>query len=214
MTHGHARASVVPAALDESAPAMTTKSCLRCDWQGETTEGACPNCGARPLYAMKALPKREEDVPRATSPLKHPPPTELIPSVKDEPGSTRRSIGSIASFVLAALVVVVGLNAWLGQPRAGDPTTSPVASPTPTRAPATRAFVDPFEAPAFRQYETTVGGVPLSFRAARRWEWHDHLSLNISTVGPQGAEALILWTSFPDGGKAHPSVPAPSWADR
>ena len=35
---------------------MNPKTCLRCDWQGETGWGTCPNCGERPLYVVGASP--------------------------------------------------------------------------------------------------------------------------------------------------------------
>jgi hypothetical protein len=50
--------------------------------------------------------------------------------------------------------------------------------------------------------------VPLSFRVATRveggWDQFDRISINKSIVGPQGAEAMIYWTSFPDGANAQP----------
>jgi hypothetical protein len=50
-----------------------------------------------------------------------------------------------------------------------------------------------------------VEGVPLSFRVpAAGWEPFGTISINKSIVGPQGAEAIIFWTSFPDGDDAHP----------
>ncbi len=58
-----------------------------------------------------------------------------------------------------------------------------------------------------RMYTETVGGVPVSFSApASDWGWHDRFSMNSSVSGPQSAEAVIFWTSFPDRGRAHPCV--------
>jgi hypothetical protein len=51
----------------------------------------------------------------------------------------------------------------------------------------------------------TVGGVPFSFRVTTGgWERFGSISINKSTVGSQGAEAIIFWTSFPDGDIADP----------
>src|SRR5207342_118507 len=56
-------------------------------------------------------------------------------------------------------------------------------------------------------------GVQFSFRAPTSWERFrvatgEHprgpISLNRSIVGPQGAEAIIYWTSFPGGDYADP----------
>jgi hypothetical protein len=50
-----------------------------------------------------------------------------------------------------------------------------------------------------------VGGVPFSFRVpSDGWERKGSISINKSIVGPQGAEAIIFWTSFPDGEYAYP----------
>ena len=58
------------------------------------------------------------------------------------------------------------------------------------------------------RHSLAVDGVPLSFsvptRVAGGWDQFDRISINKSIVGPQGAEALIYWTSFPDGAHAQP----------
>jgi hypothetical protein len=43
------------------------------------------------------------------------------------------------------------------------------------------------------------GRSPLVPRAHGGWERFGDISINKSTVGPQDAEAMILWTAFPDG---------------
>jgi hypothetical protein len=98
-------------------------------------------------------------------------------------------------------VLIVTLGNWLeaSPPVEGTPppSPSPSASPPPDAAPAEVATV--------RTHTQTAGGVPLSFTAPRLgWERHDRFSMNRSVVGPQGAEAVIFWTGFPDGGLAHP----------
>ena len=46
---------------------------------------------------------------------------------------------------------------------------------------------------------------PFSFRVTTPgWERFGTISLNKSTVGPQGAEAIIFWTTFPHGAFADP----------
>jgi hypothetical protein len=50
-----------------------------------------------------------------------------------------------------------------------------------------------------------VEGVPFSFRVpAAGWETFGTISINKSIVGPQDAEAIIFWTSFPDGDDIRP----------
>ena len=60
----------------------------------------------------------------------------------------------------------------------------------------------------------TEAGVPFSFRVPRGWEDFSTIptkksprgpiSLNKSSEGPQDAEAIIYWTSFPEGDHADP----------
>ncbi len=50
------------------------------------------------------------------------------------------------------------------------------------------------------RHSLIVEGVPLSFSVSSQgWERFGDISLNKSWVGPQGAEAIIYWTGFPDG---------------
>jgi hypothetical protein len=75
-------------------------------------------------------------------------------------------------------------------------------SPSPSRTPA---GVGPVESALIGKHALTVGGVPFSFRVSLAgWERFGSISINKSTVGPQGAEAIIFWTSFPDGEYADP----------
>jgi hypothetical protein len=59
-------------------------------------------------------------------------------------------------------------------------------------------------------YEVTVAGIPMSFEvpwdeaSADGWASNGDFYVSKSIVGPQGAEAAVLWTSFPNG-----SYPAP-----
>ncbi|KRT64216.1 MAG: hypothetical protein XU10_C0004G0122 [Chloroflexi bacterium CSP1-4] len=78
----------------------------------------------------------------------------------------------------------------------------PSAMPVPV--PAT-AFLPMREPLAIGRYAMTVGGVPVSFEVPTNptddgWSSNGAFYISKSTTGPQGAEAAILWTSFPDGG--------------
>jgi hypothetical protein len=77
-------------------------------------------------------------------------------------------------------------------------------SVTPVPGPAT-AFLPMREPLAIGRYAMTVGGVPVSFEVPTNptddgWSSNGAFYISKSTTGPQGAEAAILWTSFPDGG--------------
>ena len=64
------------------------------------------------------------------------------------------------------------------------------------------------------RHAVTEEGVPFSFRVPVGWERFSSIStdnsaggpisINKSMTGPQGAEAIIFWTSFPDGDYADP----------
>ena len=68
------------------------------------------------------------------------------------------------------------------------------------------------------RHSLTVDGVPLSFSVPtlvqdRGWARYRSLYISKDTVGPQGAEAAIYWTAFPDGANADPCaslLPLPS----
>jgi hypothetical protein len=50
-----------------------------------------------------------------------------------------------------------------------------------------------------------VADIRFSFRLPiSGWEEHRRISVNKSTIGPQGAEGIVFWTSFPDGDRADP----------
>ncbi|MGH2630718.1 MAG: hypothetical protein ACRDHI_09195 [Actinomycetota bacterium] len=58
---------------------------------------------------------------------------------------------------------------------------------------------DPFVA----RRTLTVGSAVLSFKVpAPGWESFGGISLNKSIIGPQGAEAMLFWSSFPEGDRA------------
>ena len=205
---------------------MTAKTCLRCDWQGTTNESACPGCGVR-LYVLgiaqptAAGPKARDDREK----LVHepwlgwqfdPPPTRRTEA------SSRRATRSAGAFVVAALVLIMAVDAWL---------TSDEGAPPTAQSPDTN-LDDVFAAPISQldllappagvgpvvnlpggttcsprcRYELTVGRVPFSIRVpARGWEAFGDISINKSIVGPQGAEAIIYWTTIP-GDYANPCV--------
>ncbi len=128
----------------------------------------------------------------------------------------KRTIGAFA--LVAALAAVAAVVAIFvvrsGDSRSVRPaaptgvglTGRPGQSPTPT--------VTPKEGPSDGRLPRVVDGVPFSFRVPPAyWEsspgsdaraWPRDFSLNKSIVGPQGAEAIIFWTSFPNSSQADP----------
>jgi hypothetical protein len=120
---------------------MTLKICFRCDWQGETMEPECPNCGAHPLYVVDASPSGEagmvvsddpeEQNPEATSTTSGAPSrteshqSNQFPAATDVVESSSPSGRSAVAFVLAALVLTFTLGTWLS---AHEERSAPAAS--------------------------------------------------------------------------------------
>jgi hypothetical protein len=83
---------------------------------------------------------------------------------------------------------------------AGDASANPTFSSSPTPG-----GVGLVQRPRVGRNALTVDGLPMSFTVRRHgWEHFGDISINKSIVGPQGAEAMIFWTSFPDGEHADP----------
>jgi hypothetical protein len=208
---------------------MTAKVCLRCDWNGERKESACPNCGV-PLYVIGASAK-EPPEPKARGDAGGPkdvaepsigPPLDSKSRSNARGTPTRATFTrSAGAFVVGALLLTVALDAWL---RSNEGRTSPSA-PTRTTvgdslvrlathpASPTAGGVGPIEDVPYGNScssrcwrELTVGGVQFSFRVPTRgWEAFGDISINKSMVGPPGAEAIIYWTTIP-GDYANPCV--------
>lgn len=128
----------------------------------------------------------------------------------------RRAVVTILTVVVAALVLTVSPGTWFKvqeespvpaastNAEAGDrasdrPPTAPVS---PVSAPE---GVGPTEPATIGMISRHVEGVRFSFRVPTGgWEGFSNISINKSTVGPQGAEAIIFWASFPNGDTADP----------
>jgi hypothetical protein len=110
---------------------------------------------------------------------------------------------------VATLVVFAGLDALRsshGQVAAPTTTAARDDDSQPVTPPfATKPEFEEFEVPRRRRVSRTVGGVPFSFKVPTGgWEKFGRISINKSIFGPQGAEAIIFWASFPDGDTADP----------
>jgi hypothetical protein len=190
---------------------MTNKTCLRCDWEGEAKQARCPKCGVR-LYVV-APPSGEEfrGTERGAASRERvatsdsPPPRSDPPPFPTEPlGSSRRFARSAGAFVLAALLLGFPFGTWL---RSNEDRSSRESADAPVGDSSSNdhssAEVDAIP-PRAAGSELTVAGVPFSFGASTSgWERFD-FSINKSIMGPQDAEAIVFWSSFPDGDYAIP----------
>jgi hypothetical protein len=125
----------------------------------------------------------------------------------------RRKIGAFAMVAVIGAVAVVlvirsGRDERQRQPAAER--QSQPATPTPSGVGDGELLGPPWG----RRVSRIVAGIPFSFKVpTQNWEnspgmvsqaWPRDFSINKDVWGPQGAEAIIFWTSFPDGGQADP----------
>jgi hypothetical protein len=192
--------------------AMTNKTCLRCDWEGETRQARCPNCGVR-LYVVappsgaefqradRGAAASRERVATVDSP---PPRSDPPPFPTDPLGSSGRFARFAGAFLLAALLLGVPIGPWLrSHPDRSPRASTDAAVPGSSANDHSSAEVD-VTSPTASGSELIVAGVPFSFRASTSgWERFD-FSMNKSIMGPQDAEAIVFWSSFPDGDHAIP----------
>ena len=194
--------------------------CLRCDWEGRTKDRTCPNCGTRPLYRVELPgptvepspgpgqpPKRQGDPPSAgiATPSTSPP---LLTTGASPPEDIEPTSRSGRSTVVVSILGVLALIAVLGPCLGGSGERPTVAAPssalaTPTNAPPSqvsspspeRGSLDsPRPLPIGRE-RLTVRGTALSFSVPTKgWGRFGDLFIAKSSRGPQGAEAILLWT--------------------
>jgi hypothetical protein len=208
---------------------MTLKTCLRCEWQGATNDSRCPNCGEESLYVVPSSQAEGTETPvrsrpegrrreaassaSAASSATPSPQSNSSPSRTDAAESSGPSARSAVAIGLAALVLVITLGAWhnahkepLTPPASTDAAIlpSPSGAPRPSPSP-TPAGVGPIKRAHIGRNVQTVHGVPFSFKMTTPgWERFGNISINKSTAGSQGAEAIIFWTTFPHGVYADP----------
>ena len=148
---------------------MTTKTCFRCDWTGESAGATCPSCGA-PFYR----PARTTPPP----PPAEPPPFEVGPGSSDPVvhPTEARAVGSnprsVLTIVGAAAVVIFFLWAQGG----GSPSEEVVVPPTSEALSGTGGRL--------------VYAVPARDGMARLWRWN--LEEDRVARGPLVAEPLAL----------------------
>jgi hypothetical protein len=209
---------------------MVLRTCLRCDWEGDADDPSCPNCGTRlylvgtpreprsagpPAAASRIVGSPDQGTERIAASSSPSDPPDPPPSLAQTPGSSVRSTRRAGPFVLSALGLTLVVGFWLGSrgpSLRGAAEVAPHASPTadgsPTQIvspPPTPEGSDLIQRPRVGRDEVFIDGVPMSFTVRRYgWEHFGDISINKSILGPQGAEAMIFWTSFPDGEHANP----------
>jgi len=126
--------------------------------------------------------------------------SRLLPSTRSRSAALAWLAGAVAALVLVAVAGTALLPADDVRGRLGAAVGSPAAEESPD--------------PRAHRHPLTVGGVELSYlhsSALARWEQlKDGLYISKNVVGPQGAEAMILWTSFPHSEPARPCLLDPS----
>jgi hypothetical protein len=126
------------------------------------------------------------------------------------------------TWLVVAALAGIGLAATVDALRGGKDAAPPAARQAATGAEkntAEEAAVAPtpfIEAPVGPRRAVTEEGVTFSFRVPNTGGWEGFrslptdksaggpISINKSIVGPQGAEVIVFWTSFPDGDYADP----------
>ena len=110
---------------------------------------------------------------------------------------------SILTLLIVGAAVLLGLVAAVDALR---PSNGKTAAPTTTerdQVETSPAVLPRADASQPRRFSRTVGEVRFSITLRTvGWEEFGRISINKSTVGPQNAEAIIFWASFPEGGRA------------
>lgn len=123
--------------------------------------------------------------------------------------STRITTWVIIGAVVA-LITVAGVDALRSSGIAVPPTRAlttteplPEIRPPPEGQSDRPTPIGPVEPAPPGRLSRNVGDVRFSFRVRTiGWDRFGNISINKSTEGPQGAEAIIFWTSFPDSDTA------------
>jgi hypothetical protein len=199
---------------------MSSKTCLRCDWEGDTSEPTCPNCGTKPLYVAEPSRSKERErvgrrggssdraagVIASTTPPPFPSPQPDVGRPMTDPlGPVRGSDRVVGPFVVVALLIAATVVTWLTSNEPRTAAVPPRESSSPIFSTPSPARVDPIARLLAGENALNVDGVPFSFIVRTPgWFRFDGISINKSTAGPQAAEAMIFWTAFPDGDHADP----------
>jgi len=183
-----------------------SRTCLRCDWQGETAATTCPNC-AEPLYELGKRPSeqaggaakgRSEDRSReaastaSVAPSAPPPRPSSLPSEHGtvEPTATRSK--PLLAVVLTVIVTAVAVGSWLNAH--SEPATPAAAQvPSPTGLTGTLVYAVPDGPGRSRlwRWDLETGRVERGPRVPRAIELVDARGANAGWIG--------LTSELPDG---------------
>jgi hypothetical protein len=103
----------------------------------------------------------------------------------------------VLSAVACAFVAIVAIPAIMGDAGEAESAGPVPTTPTVRLSRTVDGVVLTFSVPAPDWTPGPIESVPNGFREG-------NLYVSKSTVGPQGAEAVVFWTSFPDGDDADP----------
>ena len=141
---------------------MTLKTCLRCDWHGETEEPKCPNCGEQPLYVVGAppsegnrrtarshpeTPSREAASTKSVAPSGPPLPPDSAPSPSAAIEPSSRSARSAVTFVLTALALTLAMGTWLNTHRERSARSASTGTAAQETTPASEDSLTPIVSP-------------------------------------------------------------------
>lgn len=175
---------------------MSAKTCLRCDWQGETAASTCPNC-AEPLYELGKPPSEEAGAavrghpeersrdaastarvtPSAAPPHPPNPPPERAAA---EPSTTKPR--QLVAFVLTAIVLAFAVVWWLN---AHTRPKSEQLATRPTRLTGTLVYAVPDGADRSRlwRWDLATGRVARGPRVPSAVELVDAHGANLGWIG-------------------------------
>ncbi len=184
---------------------MTTRTCLRCDWQGTTDEKRCPNC-SEPLYELGKPPSegtggavrghpeersREAASTASVAPSASPSrPPSLPPRAPSEPSATRSR--PLVALVLTVIVLAVAVGSWLNA-HTELPATAARQQIRPTGLTGTLIYAVPDGADRSRlwRWDLSTGGVVRGPRVPRAIELVDARGADPGWVG--------VTSELPDG---------------
>ncbi len=160
------------------------------------------------------------NTPPSTARSPDPEPVPSSEAVEPSSGSARW----VTAFVGLALVSTVALGTWLKAHEerptpTGSTDASVIDTPEDAGSPTPAVGDIAVDTPAFRAFRRRTvieATIPFSFKVPTMLGWERFssrptsrspagpISLNRSVTGPQGAEIMIYWTSFPDGDHTDP----------
>ncbi len=180
---------------------MSTRTCLRCDWQGATDAKVCPDCAA-PLYELGKQPSEGAEVPVRGHPEERsreaastaivapsgapprpssPPPQAPQQEGAAEPSTTRSR--SLVAFLLTVIVLAVAVGSWLNAHT--EPATEAAPAARPTRFTGTLVYAVPDGPNRSRiwRWDLATGRVVRGPRVPRAIELVDARGANFGWVG-------------------------------